>query len=44
MYFKKLIAGMQHMHNYGVYHLDLKPDNIFLNENLDLKIVPDFSF
>ena len=44
MYFIKLIAGIQIMHGNAVYHRDLKPDNIFLNENLDLKIAPHLDF
>jgi serine/threonine protein kinase len=26
------------MHRNGVYHTDLKPDKMFLDENLELKI------
>jgi len=38
MYFKQLIAGIQYMHTNGVYHKDLKFDNILLSETLLLKI------
>jgi serine/threonine protein kinase len=38
MYFKKLIDGISHMHGRGVYHRDLKFENILLNEELELKI------
>ena len=32
MYFKKLMAGIEHMHENHVYHRDLKPENIFLDD------------
>jgi serine/threonine protein kinase len=38
MYFQKLMAGIEHMHWHGVYHRDLKLENILLSENLELKI------
>ena len=38
MYFKKLMAGIEHMHENHVYHRDLKPENIFLDDLLELKI------
>jgi 5'-AMP-activated protein kinase, catalytic alpha subunit len=38
MYFRQLIAGIEYMHSKGVYHRDLKFENILLNEALKLKI------
>lgn len=37
-YFKQLIDGLQHCHANGVFHRDLKPDNLLLGENGTLKI------
>ncbi len=38
MYFKKMMDGIKELHTHGVYHRDLKPDNIFLGSDLELKI------
>ena len=38
MYAKKMMDGIAHLHSNGVYHRDLKPDNIFLDSILELKI------
>ena len=38
MYFKKLMNGIEYMHKEGVYHRDLKLENILLNEELELMI------
>ena len=35
---KSLISGIRRIHSKGITHKDLKPDNIFLDEELDLKI------
>lgn len=38
MYFKQMMSAIDHMHSKGVYHRDLKLENILLNEELSLKI------
>jgi serine/threonine protein kinase len=38
MYFRQLIGGIEYMHSKGVYHRDLKLENIVLSETLELKI------
>jgi len=38
-YFKQMLLGLAECHRMGVYHRDIKPDNILLNENFQLKIV-----
>ncbi|EAR95325.3 Serine/Threonine kinase domain protein (macronuclear) [Tetrahymena thermophila SB210] len=38
-YFKQLILGINYLHNeQNICHRDLKPDNMLLNENLEMKI------
>src|SRR5262249_54176309 len=37
--FEKVAAAMVHMHRRGVYHGDLKPNNIMLNRTGDVKII-----
>lgn len=37
-YFKQLLKGVKYLHSFGVAHLDLKPDNLLLSENFQLKI------
>jgi serine/threonine protein kinase len=37
--FVKIAAGMVHMHRRGVYHADLKPNNIMLSRTGDVKII-----
>ena len=38
MYFRQLIAGVEHCHRQGVCHRDLKPENLLLTETGQLKI------
>jgi serine/threonine protein kinase len=37
--FAKVSAGMAHMHQQGVYHADLKPNNILLSRSGEVKII-----
>jgi serine/threonine protein kinase len=37
-YFKQLVAGVAYLHEQGVCHRDLKPDNILINKNGVIKI------
>jgi serine/threonine protein kinase len=37
--FTKIASGLQHMHLRGVYHADLKPNNILLSRTGDVKII-----
>jgi serine/threonine protein kinase len=37
--FVKVAAGLVHMHRRGVYHADLKPNNIILSRTGDVKII-----
>ncbi len=37
--FAKIGAGLMHMHRRGVYHADLKPNNIMLSRSGDVKII-----
>lgn len=36
--FSKLIDGLEYLHDKGLAHLDLKPENLFLEEDFNLKI------
>lgn len=42
-YFRQMINGIEYMHHQGVAHRDLKPDNVLLDDNFQLKIA-DFGF
>jgi len=41
--FKQLLAAIVVVHSKGVSHLDIKPDNLLVDEDLNLKII-DFAF
>lgn len=36
--FEKILLGVKELHEHGIYHLDLKTPNIFLDENFNPKI------
>lgn len=38
-YFHQLISGLEHMHDQGVAHMDLKLENLMLGYNYALKII-----
>jgi len=37
-YFKQLIEGLEYLHENGVYHLDLKLENLLLGKDYEMKI------
>ena len=42
-YLYQILQGLQHIHDKGLCHLDMKPENILIDNNYDAKIV-DFGF
>lgn len=42
-YFHQMIDALEFVHNAGMAHRDIKPDNILLDENFNIKIA-DFGF
>jgi len=38
-YFHQLIEGLSYLHSNGIYHLDLKLQNLLIGENYQLKII-----
>jgi len=42
-YFNQLITGLKSCHDAGVFHRDMKAENMFMDSNFDLK-VGDFGF
>lgn len=36
--FQQIVSGLEHIHNNGYVHLDLKPQNILVAEDTSLKI------
>lgn len=44
-YFHQFMEGLEYLHNHGVAHLDLKPENLLIGKNYKLKIADfDLSF
>lgn len=39
----QIVDGLKYLHNFNIFHRDLKPQNILIDRNLNLKIT-DFSF
>ena len=39
IYFFRLLEGMFFLQTFGVYHLNLTPDNVLISENGDMKII-----
>jgi len=37
-YFQQLINGLEYLHSLGIAHLDIKPENLLLGENFQLKL------
>mmetsp|Transcript_26257 Transcript_26257/g.23129 ORF Transcript_26257/g.23129 Transcript_26257/m.23129 type:complete len:213 (+) Transcript_26257:402-1040(+) len=37
-YLHQLVQGLEYLHSNGVYHLDIKPENLLLNKDFHLKI------
>lgn len=35
---QSLLQGIHYAHSYGVIHLDIKPENVFLNEKMEAKL------
>jgi len=42
-YFSQLLDGLEYMHNKGMSHRDMKPDNVLFDSEFVLKIA-DFGF
>ncbi len=38
MYFQQIISGLDHLHGNGVFHRDIKLENLLLDDELRVKI------
>ena len=38
-YIKQIIEAINYCHKYKVVHRDLKPDNIIISENMEVKLI-----
>lgn len=38
-YFWQMLSAIEHMHSCGIVHRDVKPDNILIDEEANLKII-----
>lgn len=42
-YGEQLLAGLQHLHRHGIFHRDIKPGNVLLDETTRTLVICDFS-
>ena len=42
IYFKQMMDGLNHIHNRGIIHRDIKLENIFLNHDKSVAVIGDF--
>ena len=38
LYSRQILSALEHIHKYGIVHLDIKPANILVDKNFDIKI------
>ena len=42
--FRQMVSAVDHLHQMGVVHRDLKLENTLLNTNMDVKIIGEVSY